>query len=86
MSRVRNTWSQKLTAARPGGKKAENWDLYICVKIFQCCKKYLPEHAAPGVVVFEHVVHLVQLGLAVLRVVNLVMVGRISESRSKAQK
>ena len=49
-------------------------------------QKYLPEHAAPGVVVFEHVVHLVQLGLAVLRVVNLVMAGRISESRSKAQK
>ena len=34
-------------------------------------QKYLPEHAAPGVVVFEHVVHLVQLGLAVLGVVNL---------------
>ena len=49
-------------------------------------RKYLPEHAAPGVVVFEHVIHIVQLGLAVLGVVNLVMVGRISESRSKAQK
>ena len=74
MSRVRNTWSQKLTAARPGGKKAENWDLYLGVKIFQCCKKYLPKHAAPGVVVFEHVVHFVELGLAVLGVVNLVIV------------
>ena len=55
-------------------------------KYISMLQKYLPEHAAPGVVVFEHVVHLVQLGLAVLRVVNLVMAGRISESRSKAQK
>ena len=37
-------------------------------------QKYLPKHAAPGVVVFEHVVHLVELGLAVLGVVNLVIV------------
>ena len=77
MSRVRNTWSQKLTAARPGGKKAENWDLYYkgVSKNISMLRKYLPEHAAPGVVVFEHVVHLVQLGLAVLGVVNLVIWG-----------
>ena len=42
-------------------------------------QKYLPKHAAPGVVVFEHVVHLVELGLAVLRVVNLGIVVRRSK-------
>ena len=29
VSRVLNTWSQKLTEAIPGGKKAANWDLGI---------------------------------------------------------